>query len=80
MRAGRCRASSPTAGVPLIGEMEFAWRAVSHVPVVGITGTNGKTTTTELIERMFLGCGRSTIACGNYGLALSEVAASDKQL
>jgi UDP-N-acetylmuramoylalanine--D-glutamate ligase len=67
------------AGVPLIGEMEFAWRAVSHVPAIGITGTNGKTTTTELIERMFLGCGRSTVACGNYGLALSEVAASGKQ-
>ena len=66
------------AGVPLIGEIEFAWRALSHIPVVGITGTNGKTTTTELLERMFLGCGRSTIACGNYGHALSEVAAADK--
>jgi UDP-N-acetylmuramoylalanine--D-glutamate ligase len=65
------------AGVPLIGEMEFAWRAVRHIPAVGITGTNGKTTTTELLERMFVGCGRRTIACGNYGLALSEVAASD---
>jgi UDP-N-acetylmuramoylalanine--D-glutamate ligase len=65
------------AGVPLIGEMEFGWRALSHIPAVGITGTNGKTTTTELLERMFLGCGRSTVACGNYGLALTEVAASD---
>jgi UDP-N-acetylmuramoylalanine--D-glutamate ligase len=64
------------AGVPLIGELEFAWRPLSDVPVVGITGTNGKTTTTELIERMFIGCGRSTIACGNYGYALSEVATS----
>ena len=64
------------AGVPLMGEMEFAWRALSHIPVVAITGTNGKTTTTEIMERMFTGCGRSTIACGNYGLALSEVAAS----
>ncbi len=64
------------AGIALIGEMEFAWRALSHVPVVGITGTNGKTTTTELIERMFLGCGKSTIACGNYGHAMSEVAVS----
>ena len=63
------------AGIPLMGEMEFAWRALSHIPVVAITGTNGKTTTTEILERMFTGCGRSTIACGNYGLALSEVAA-----
>jgi len=43
---------------------------------VAITGTNGKTTTTELIERMFKGCGRSTIACGNYGHPLCEVAVS----
>ncbi len=64
------------AGVPLIGEMEYAWRAVRHVPVVGITGTNGKTTTTEILERLFNGCGRRTIACGNYGHALSEVAVS----
>jgi UDP-N-acetylmuramoylalanine--D-glutamate ligase len=67
------------AGVPLIGEMEFAWRALTHIPVVGITGTNGKTTTTELIERMFLGCGKKTIACGNYGHALTEVAATDEK-
>jgi UDP-N-acetylmuramoylalanine--D-glutamate ligase len=67
------------AGVPLIGEMEFAWRALSDVPVLGITGTNGKTTTTELAERMFNGCGRRTIACGNYGLALSEVAVSGEK-
>ncbi len=62
------------AGVPLIGEMEYAWRALSHIPVVGITGTNGKTTTTEIVERMFNVCGRRTIACGNYSHALSEVA------
>lgn len=66
------------AGVPLIGEMEFAWRELQHIPTVGITGTNGKTTTTEILERIFLGCGKRTIACGNYGLALSEVAISNE--
>jgi len=64
------------AGVPLVGEIEFSWRAMSEVPVVGITGTNGKTTTTELLERLFNHCGKRTIACGNYGHALSEVATS----
>lgn len=64
------------AGVPLVGEMEFAWQELRHIPVVAITGTNGKTTTTELLERIFEGCGLRTIACGNYGLALSEVALS----
>jgi UDP-N-acetylmuramoylalanine--D-glutamate ligase len=62
-------------GVPLIGEIEFAWRQLRDTPVVAITGTNGKTTTTELIERMFNGCGRRTIACGNYGYPLCDVAA-----
>lgn len=64
------------AGIPLIGEIEFAWRFLQDTPVVAITGTNGKTTTTELIERMFEGCGRRTIACGNYGHPLCEVAVS----
>lgn len=67
------------AGVPLIGEMEFAWRELKDTPVVAITGTNGKTTTTELLERVFNGCGKRTIACGNYGLALSEVACSGEK-
>jgi len=63
-------------GVSLIGEIEFAWRQLRDTPVVAITGTNGKTTTTELIERMFNGCGRRTVACGNYGHPLCEVATS----
>ncbi len=62
--------------IPLIGEIEFAWRHLKDTPIVAITGTNGKTTTTELIERMFEGCGRRTIACGNYGHPLCEVAVS----
>ena len=61
-------------GVPLIGEIEFAWRVLRPTPLAAITGTNGKTTTTELLERMFNHCGRKTIACGNYGLPLCEVA------
>lgn len=64
------------AGIPLIGEMEFAWCELKHIPMIAITGTNGKTTTTELMERILLGCGKKTVACGNYGLALSEVALS----
>lgn len=59
-------------GAPLIGEIEFAWRHCA-CPVVAITGTNGKTTTTELTA-LFLGAGGlRTVAAGNYGLAFSEV-------
>jgi UDP-N-acetylmuramoylalanine--D-glutamate ligase len=54
----------------MIGELELAWR-FCLCPAVAITGTNGKTTTTELIEKMFLDCGVRTKACGNIGPAFS---------
>jgi UDP-N-acetylmuramoylalanine--D-glutamate ligase len=42
--------------------------------VIAVTGTNGKTTTTELLAQMLNACGQRTIACGNIGKPLSEVA------
>jgi UDP-N-acetylmuramoylalanine--D-glutamate ligase len=60
------------AGIPLIGEMEFAFPFCS-ARIVGVTGTNGKTTTVELIETMFNACGEPTVAAGNYGRPLSEI-------
>ena len=56
----------------LIGEVELASRFYQGT-VVGITGTNGKTTTTALIEHMIQGAGQSCVACGNYGKPFSEV-------
>lgn len=61
------------AGAPLIGEIEYAWRQAGRPATVGITGTNGKTTTTELTAAVLEGCGIHTVAAGNYGLAYSEV-------
>lgn len=58
------------AGVPLVGELELAYSRCK-CPVVAITGTNGKTTTTQLVERMFNGAGVGTLACGNIGPAFS---------
>lgn len=58
-----------------IGEIEFAFQH-SEIPVIAITGTNGKTTTTELIERMLNACGHPTIAAGNYGASYAEVVLS----
>ena len=63
------------AGVPLEGEMEFAFN-LTDMPMVGITGTNGKSTCTELIAHIFEACGRRSIPCGNHGMSLSEVVAS----
>ena len=60
--------------VPSIGELEFAFQNCDK-PVIAITGTNGKTTTTELIEKILLGAGIKTIAGANYGVAFSELIA-----
>ena len=59
-------------GVPAISEIEFAAQN-TPLPYIAITGTNGKTTVTELIAAICNGAGRRSIACGNNGLALSEV-------
>ena len=66
------------AGAPIIGEMELAFRYFSG-RIIAITGTNGKTTTTALIEHILLHAGRSAKACGNYGYPLSEVVLEDPQ-
>lgn len=56
----------------LIGETELAARLYKG-KVVAITGTNGKTTTTELVQKILQQAGVSCIACGNYGVPFSEV-------
>ncbi|MDZ4289522.1 MAG: UDP-N-acetylmuramoyl-L-alanine--D-glutamate ligase, partial [Prosthecobacter sp.] len=63
------------AGVPLTGEMEFAY-GLTDMAMVGITGTNGKSTCTELVAAIFNGCGLKSVPCGNHGMSLSEVVAS----
>jgi len=65
--------------IETIGELELGWSCVD-APVVAITGTNGKTTTTELIAQTLNACGQSTIACGNIGKPLCEVALEDRDL
>ena len=57
-------------GIPIVGELELAFVLCAR-PVIAITGTNGKTTTTQLIEKMLLSCSVKTVACGNIGPAFS---------
>lgn len=66
------------AGVPLTGELEFGF-SLTDMPVIGITGTNGKSTCTELIAALFNGAGKRSIPCGNHGLALSELVAGGER-
>jgi UDP-N-acetylmuramoylalanine--D-glutamate ligase len=64
--------------IDTIGELELGWQ-FCDAPVVAVTGTNGKTTTTELLAQMLNACGQRTIACGNIGKPLSEVAREKEQ-
>ncbi|MHB8171870.1 MAG: UDP-N-acetylmuramoyl-L-alanine--D-glutamate ligase [Thermincolia bacterium] len=59
------------AGIPLIGEIELAY-GFAKAPIVAITGTNGKTTTTTLIGEIFRDAGRQTCVAGNIGLPFIE--------
>ena len=58
------------AGIPVISEIELAsW--FCRAPIIAITGSNGKTTTTELMGHILRHAGRKTIVCGNIGTPFS---------
>jgi UDP-N-acetylmuramoylalanine--D-glutamate ligase len=59
------------AGVPVIGEIEAAYR-IAKAPIVAITGTNGKTTTTVLVGEMLRAVGRKAYVGGN--IAAGDIA------
>ena len=59
------------AGTPVRSEIEMASRWTLR-PIVAITGTNGKTTVTELVAAMLNASGLRAVACGNIGLALAD--------
>jgi UDP-N-acetylmuramoylalanine--D-glutamate ligase len=65
-------------GIETIGEIELAWRHLQSCPWVGITGTNGKTTTTALVAAIFQAAGFHAPACGNIGYAAGELALAQK--
>lgn len=63
-------------GVPVWGDAELAWRLrdPDHLaPWLAVTGTNGKTTTVQMLEAMLRADGRRVAAAGNIGLPLCEV-------
>jgi UDP-N-acetylmuramoylalanine--D-glutamate ligase len=61
-------------GIEVIGEPELAWRLrpAGAADWIGVTGTNGKTTTVGLLASILSAAGRSTVAAGNVGLPLIE--------
>ncbi|HET9840578.1 MAG TPA: UDP-N-acetylmuramoyl-L-alanine--D-glutamate ligase [Nocardioides sp.] len=63
-------------GVPVWGEVELAWRLRSNgpsgrpVPWLAVTGTNGKTTTVQMLDAILRAAGLRSVAAGNVGLPL----------
>ena len=62
------------AGRTIVSELEIALQFLPGQRYVAITGTNGKTTTTALVQRLFEGLGYDSVAAGNIGTPLAEVA------
>ncbi|MBB6443744.1 UDP-N-acetylmuramoyl-L-alanine--D-glutamate ligase [Bacillus benzoevorans] len=59
-------------GIPVITEVELAYQ-ISEAPFIGITGTNGKTTTTTLVFEMLDAGNKKPLIAGNIGTVASEV-------
>jgi UDP-N-acetylmuramoylalanine--D-glutamate ligase len=60
--------------VKIISEIELAYQVSSHVPVIAITGTNGKTTTTTMISEALMLSGKKVFCGGNIGVPYCEMA------
>jgi UDP-N-acetylmuramoylalanine--D-glutamate ligase len=66
-------AAAAAAGVPVIGDVELAWRLrPARQEWLGVTGTNGKTTTVLMLAAMLGAAGYRSIAAGNVGLPVIE--------
>ncbi|USQ77456.1 UDP-N-acetylmuramoyl-L-alanine--D-glutamate ligase [Ornithinimicrobium cryptoxanthini] len=68
-------AAAARAGIPIWGEVELAWRmrpATGAAPWLTVTGTNGKTTTVQMLESILRAAGLRTIAAGNVGTPVLE--------
>ena len=59
-------------GIEVVGELELAWRALPN-RFLAVTGTNGKTTTVELLGHLYRGAGEPVAVAGNVGTPLSEL-------
>jgi UDP-N-acetylmuramoylalanine--D-glutamate ligase len=62
-------------GVEVVGELELAWRAIPN-RFLAVTGTNGKTTTVELLGHLYRTAGEPVAVAGNVGTPLSSLAGS----
>ncbi|MDK9293982.1 UDP-N-acetylmuramoyl-L-alanine--D-glutamate ligase [Propionibacterium freudenreichii] len=68
-------AAAASRGLAIWGEPELAWRLMHPdrvIPWIGITGTNGKTTTTQMVDSILRAAGHKSAAVGNIGRPIIE--------
>ena len=71
--------AAAAAGVPVWGDVELAWRVRrTDAPWLGVTGTNGKTTTVRMLASMLGAAGHRAVAAGNVGLPLLDAVLADE--
>ena len=70
-------AAARERGVPVWSEVELGFRLLPGSRFVGVTGTNGKTTTTALLGAIFRAAGRDVVVAGNIGVPLTSVREAD---
>ncbi len=67
-------------GVLIISEIEFAYQYSSDIPVIAITGSNGKTTTTTMITEALRKAGKKVFCGGNIGIPYCELPLSGEKV
>ncbi len=67
-------AAARARDLPIWSEVELGYRLLGANPLIGVTGTNGKTTTTELLGAILRAAGRRVEVAGNVGRPLTDVA------
>ncbi|GJF28703.1 UDP-N-acetylmuramoylalanine--D-glutamate ligase [Kitasatospora sp. NE20-6] len=78
-------AAADAAGVPVWGDVELAWRlrrplgsTGEPAPWLAVTGTNGKTTTVQMLASILTAAGRRTAAVGNVGVSVLDAVLADE--
>jgi len=69
-------AAARARGIPVLGEIELGWRLLGDHPFIAVTGTNGKTTTVQLLGHIHREAGLPAAVAGNVGDAVSGLVGS----
>ncbi|MGV9285920.1 UDP-N-acetylmuramoyl-L-alanine--D-glutamate ligase [Streptomyces sp. NPDC003719] len=74
-------AAAERAGVPVWGDVELAWRlrGPGAAPWLAVTGTNGKTTTVQMLASILKAAGLRTAAVGNIGVSLLDAVTGEEE-